>query len=96
MAQALFNHTVYGTSTGAGPIIIRSGPGALGVVTINQIGSTASLVTILDATSTAGTRTVANITPGALGSLAYFIPLINGLVLCSSTSSTAEITVTWA
>jgi len=98
MAQPLMNYTLYGTSTGAGPVIIRSGPGAFGVASINQIGSTNAIVTILDATSTtaAAGRTIANITPGSLGTFAYFVPLVNGLTICSSTSSTAEITFTWA
>lgn len=99
MAQPLFNTYLYSSSTGSGPLIIRTGPGALGVVTINQIGSTASIVTILDSTTTSTTgsaRVIADLTPGSLGSFAYFTPVANGLTVCCNTSSTAELTITWA
>jgi hypothetical protein len=90
-----YNFTRYGTSTGAGGKLLRSGPGELGVVTVNQIGSTDSLVSIVDGTSTGGT-VIANITPSSLGSFAYGVTLVSGLMLASTSSSTAELTVTWA
>lgn len=90
-----YNFTIYGTSTGVGGKLILDGPGELGVVTVNQIGSTDSLVTVIDGTSTGGT-TIASITPSSLGSFAYGVTLINGLILASTTSSTAHLTVTWA
>ena len=100
MAQAWTNFTNLGTSTG--PNVIRSGPGLLGAVVVNQLGSAGTTLQILDSTSSATSTSggynpfIATIAVGtSLGAYIYGVQVKNGITVFN-TSSTGDYTVVWA
>lgn len=97
MSQPIYNYINLGTvTTSTGAVLIRTGPGILHTVTIHGTSTTGSPIIFYDSTSSSTGLVIASVTlTGTVETLSYDIALDNGL-LRGHTTSTADITVTWA
>ena len=93
MSQPDYNFTYLGTSTGG--VAVRTGPTYLHTVTINTASTAASPTFTLHNATSSSTGQFALVSQGTAGTLLFDATLLAGLFI-SQTSSTGDVTVTWA
>lgn len=93
MAQPDYSFTWQGTSTGN--VQIKAGPTLLHTVTFGSTGAGATPVAFFNGTSSAAATTVASFSLPTPNTYSYDVVCHNGLFF-GNTSSTQDMTVTWA